>query len=54
MHRAPQNFQNVDDVPKCFALYESHRPLKEIIDLAKEILDGINNKNGAVAQEVEQ
>ena len=25
-----------------------------MIDLAKEILDDINNKNGAVAQEVEQ
>lgn len=46
--------ENVDDVPKCFALHESQRPLKKMIDLAQEILDGINNKNGAVAQEVEQ
>lgn len=38
--------ENVNDVPKCFVLHESQRPLKEMIDLAKEILDGINNKNG--------
>lgn len=33
--------ENVDDVPKCFLLHESNRPLKEMIDLAKEILDKI-------------
>lgn len=33
--------ENVDDVPKCFVLHESQRPLKEMIDLAKEILDKI-------------
>lgn len=38
--------ENVDDVPKCFALHELQRPLKEMIDLAQEILDGINKKNG--------
>lgn len=31
--------ENVDDVPKCFVLHESLRPLKEMIDLAQEILD---------------
>ena len=33
--------ENVDDVPKCFVLHESQRSLKEMIDLAKEILDKI-------------
>ena len=33
--------ENIDDVPKCFLLHEFQRPLKEMIDLAKEILDKI-------------
>ena len=34
--------QNVDAVTKCFELHESNKPLKEMIDLAKEILDKID------------
>ena len=33
--------ENVDDVPKCFVLHELQRPLRDMINLAKEILDKI-------------
>lgn len=33
---------NINEVPKCFLLHESQRPLKEMIDLMNDILDKIN------------
>lgn len=36
--------KNIDNAPKCFLLHESLKPLREMIDLAQDILDNINKK----------
>ena len=33
--------ENIDNVPKCFLLHESQRPLEKMIDLCNEILEKI-------------
>lgn len=36
--------ENVGDVPKCFQLHESNKPLDNMIRLMQEILDKIDTK----------